>query len=115
MTKYRYLVYVYTLVPLAIEMYGAFGACRLCLMTVAMSRGPVGGSWHIPFCYSVWPSKFNGVMLRYIIFVTVYYRYMFIVIHLVCSNLLYNRLLYIVRLFNLYSVIEQSIVLIILR
>ena len=81
--------------PLAIEMYGVFGGCRFCLLTVAMSRGPVGGPRHIPFCYSVSPSKFNGVMLRYVIFVIVYYHYVFIVIRLVCSNLFYNRLLYV--------------------
>ena len=81
---------------------------------MATSHGPVGEHRHIPFCYSVWPSKFNGVMLRYVILVTVYYHYVFIVIRLVRSNVLYNRLLYVERFkscFNNIMMIVNSIVL----
>ena len=66
------------------------------------------------FLLQCMPSKFNGVMLRYVILVTVYYHYVFIVIRLVRSNVLYNRLLYVERFkscFNNITMIVNSIVL----
>ena len=49
-------------------MYEAFGGCSLCLLTVEMSRGPVGGPSHIPFlvqCMAI-EVQWGNAEVRYI-------------------------------------------------